>query len=211
METADALCTVLLVMYSRRIESIKAAFWAHIATFSAVIISAAVTLRRGELSLYHYMVAVQTAGSPMVFYLAIYAIRSWYGNANRMDALMGQRKGQWTRYGVVSIFALLVYICCWVLIWNPGKKIPFAQQSCGNEPYWFEVLSDPFSAAVGEITIYTVNIDDDWIIYYNFTFIVITIGLRSMTGTMWLVGIGLFWKRVWASGRDTVSRVSIMW
>jgi hypothetical protein len=194
-------------MYSKRVQSIKAAFWTHIATFCSIIISAVISLRRGQLSFYHYMLAVQTAGSPMLFYMAIYAIRSWFGNQNRMDILIGKSKGHWNRYGVVSILALLVYIGFWVLAWNPGMRLPFAQRLCGSDPYWFELLSDPFSSAVGEIATWIGGGGYD----YNFYLILFMIILRSLTGLACLIGIGIVWKRVQTSGPDTHRREKTMW
>jgi hypothetical protein len=101
----DTYATAILVYYSRDIEKIKDSYWAQNFTVYSVLVAAAIGMAKQNLSKMHTIVAMEFVGSPLTFYMAFYAIRSFLGNQHRLSKLFDGPRW-WYRIVALCTFAI---------------------------------------------------------------------------------------------------------
>jgi hypothetical protein len=134
------LLLAILMFYSHKHEEVKSAYWSQNFTTYAILIGAFISVLKDQLTKFHAMVAIQIVGSPLLFYMAIYAIRTFFGNKHRLDVLMG--KGN-IGYSVVAVTTLVIWIACVFFTLLPNDKRHFAQFNCQSKAK--EMFLRPFT------------------------------------------------------------------
>ncbi|KIJ50525.1 hypothetical protein M422DRAFT_44327 [Sphaerobolus stellatus SS14] len=110
-------------------EALKESFWSQLFTVYSFLITAVISISKGELTRIHAVIATGMAASPLTIYLFVYAIRSLWGGGDRMRILLG--KGEIIPRTLVLI-ALAIWLVLVVYILRPSSS-RFNQASCEHE------------------------------------------------------------------------------
>jgi hypothetical protein len=118
-----------MLFFSDEPDEVTEAYWSQLLTLYSIIVAAAISIFQTPPSLtkFHAIVAVELVASPLTFYLAIYAIRSFFNNKHRLDRLLGRGKLHY-RVMAIGTFALLVAFYIYILL--PSHVQKFSQASC---------------------------------------------------------------------------------
>jgi hypothetical protein len=134
----------ILIAYTSNMDKIRDAYWAQIFTVYSVIIAAAVGMLKGTITKFHCLCATMLVGSPLMFYVALYAIRSMRGNRHRLQELFdtGTRQGLLCRIVAIGnplVWATFVAACLLL----PDDH--FSQGSCEASSSFDSVLLVPLA------------------------------------------------------------------
>lgn len=108
-------------------ENVKEAFWSSVLTLYSILITSCISIFQKELSKFHALIAASIVGSPLTFYMGVYAIRSQFGHAHRLDAVMGKGK---ILQRLIVIGTVAIWIAFVIYILLPSNLAYFAQAAC---------------------------------------------------------------------------------
>jgi hypothetical protein len=114
--------SAVLIYYSGDMDQVRDAYWAQNFTVYSVLVAAASGMYQHSISKLHTIIAMEFVGSPLTFYMAVYAIRSINGNKHRMSELFDGRRF-WYR-----ITALMTFVVWVVFLGRSGPL--FHDTSC---------------------------------------------------------------------------------
>ncbi|KIJ50537.1 hypothetical protein M422DRAFT_245153 [Sphaerobolus stellatus SS14] len=121
------LFVTIIVYYEP--EALAESFWSQLLTIYSFLITAVIAISKSQLTRIHAVIATGLAASPLTIYLFVYAIRSFWGCADRMRAILG--KGHIIPRTLVLI-ALGLWLALVVYILRPTTK-HFTQESCQGQ------------------------------------------------------------------------------
>lgn len=111
-------------------DALRESFWSQILTVYSLLITCGVTIIQRQLTRIHAIIATALAGSPLSLYIAIYAIRSVWGDANRLTPALGPGH---VIPRIIVLSALLIWIGLVVYIMLPTHLSYFTQFSCDQQ------------------------------------------------------------------------------
>lgn len=119
--------TAIMLFFSDEPDEVAEAYWSQILTLYSILVAAAISVFKTSLTKFHAIVAVELVASPLTFYLAIYAIRSFFNHEHRLDRLLGRGK---LHYRMMAIGTLAVLVAFFIYILLPSHIQKFSQASC---------------------------------------------------------------------------------
>jgi len=174
----------LLIFYSP--EDVKDAFWSQVLTIYSLLLTAGVSIIRGQLTKFHAVTVSVIVASPLTIYLVIYSTRAMWGGTHRLENILG-RGHIFKRLFV--LLAAAIWIALSIYSYLPGSAPHFAQASCRPQPLLLNFfLLTPISVGIME------RADVPWlgpVIAVPFFLIILA----------WVVAILLKRRIIWPPGR----------
>ncbi|KAI0795499.1 hypothetical protein C8Q75DRAFT_746302 [Abortiporus biennis] len=122
-----SLCLSVLLFYSP--EDAQTAFWAQMITVYSMIAGVGISIIRSDITRFHSVVAVVMIGSPLNFYLIVYAVISFWYSKHRLVVLFGPGR---IINRVFVIVAGALWITLLAITFSDGYKKNFKQISCDD-------------------------------------------------------------------------------
>jgi hypothetical protein len=143
--------TAILMSYSKDMDKIKDAYWAQTLSMYSVMIAAAIGMVKHNISKFHSVVATTLVGSPLTFYMALYALRSCFGHQHRLHELFDTN----VRCSILRRIVAFGTLMTWIAYVGSSLLSPdtqFAQSSCQARMSWdhavlLPILDSVFSPA----------------------------------------------------------------
>jgi hypothetical protein len=122
---------VLIYVFARAIfyspKKVKDAFWSQILTIYSLLLTACLSIFRGDLTKFHALTVSVIVASPLTIYLVVYSIRAIWGGKHRLENVLGQGQS-FERFFVM--FAAGVWSGLTIYTFLPQRAHRFAQSSC---------------------------------------------------------------------------------
>jgi uncharacterized membrane protein len=118
------------MFYSDDHEEVKNAYWTQNLTMYSILIAALISVFQNDLTKYHAIMAIQIVGSPLMFYMTIYAVRSLLGHKHRMDKLMQTRKRAYCGFAIGTV---VIWMACVIYTLSTVNRDKFSQPECHSE------------------------------------------------------------------------------
>jgi hypothetical protein len=110
---------------------VKDAFWSQILTIYSLLLTACLSIFRGDLTKFHALTVSVIVASPLTIYFVVYSIRAMWGGEHRLENVLG--RGQLLKRLFVML-AAVIWIALTIYTFLPQNAQRFAQSSCKPQP-----------------------------------------------------------------------------
>jgi len=187
----------ILIFHQRDQESINQNFWAQIMSLYTLIFACGISILLDTLTRFHAILTIAMAGSPLTFYIFVYALRSIWDGQHRLASVVG--KGQILPRTLV-LSALGIWIALFIYILMPSHA-NFYQRSCENAFEGINALILRYFYALPILLFIDASTEGKWL----------GSSPLLLTTLAWTIAIILQRKNIWPTGERYRPRFRKVW